>query len=186
MPLWCLLRTCLVLLAAQAFAACAAAAPSADDPDAPFYQVSAQAGLAEIAGGLLAQQKGRHPEVVAFGAMMVKDYQAANQRLRALATVNQVDLPLMPTAEQTAKQAQLGALAGDDFDRAYIEWQILAHKDAIELFRREGESGDDTEARQFALDTLPTLRARLAALYALPMIAPAPPAAATTPDSAVR
>jgi predicted outer membrane protein len=63
--------------------------------------------------------------------------------------------------------------AGDDFDRSYIEWQILSHKDAIALFKVESESGDDKDARQFAIDTLPTLQAHLTNLLAMPMIAPA-------------
>lgn len=168
----------LLLLAAPVFAE-----PSTDDPDAPFYMKATRGGLAEIDGGLLAQQRSKNPDVLAFAAMVAKDHTAANAQLRELAVVNHVDLPTALNAEQLTKKSQLTALTGNDFDRSYIEWQILAHKDAIELFREESESGDDKDARQFAIDTLPILRSHLAKLFAMPMIASAP---ATTPDSAAR
>jgi len=63
-------------------------------------------------------------------------------------------------------------LSGDDFDRTYIEWQILSHKDAVALFKTESETGDDKDARQFATDTLPTLQLHLSKLLAMPNIPP--------------
>jgi putative membrane protein len=131
----------LLLLAAPVFAE-----PSTDDPDAPFYMKATRAGLAEVDGGMLAQQRSKNPQVLAFAAMVAKDHNAANAQLRELAVANHVDLPIALTAEQLAKKAQLSSLTGDDFDRSYIEWQILAHKDAIELFRQESETGDDKDA----------------------------------------
>ncbi len=176
MKKWCLL----MLMTAPAFAA-PTAEISTDDPDAPFYVTAAQSGLAEVDGGMLAQQRSKNPQVQDFAAMVVRDHIAANKQLHELAMANHVDLPMVPTAKQAQKKAELANLSGDDFDRAYIEWQILAHKDAIETFRRESESGDDKDARQFAIDTLPTLRMHLVKLYELPMI---PPASATTPTGA--
>ena len=176
MKKWCLL----MLMTAPAFAA-PTAEISTDDPDAPFYATAARSGLAEVEAGMLAQERSKNPQVQEFAAMVVRDHIAANKRLHELAMANQVDLPMAPSPRQAQKKAQLATLSGDDFDRAYIEWQILAHKDAIEVFRRESESRDDKEARQFALDTLPTLRMHLAKLYALPVI---PPASPTTPTGA--
>jgi len=56
---------------------------------------------------------------------------------------------------------------GVSFDKAYIEWQIGAHKEAIVLFKTESTSGDDLDARQFALATLPMLQADLDHLFAI-------------------
>jgi putative membrane protein len=153
-------------------------AVAGDNPDASFYMTATQGGLAEIDGGLLAQQRGKSPHVVSFGAMMAKDHNSANLKLRELATANHVDLPSAVSADQAAKKAKLAGLTGDDFDRAYIEWQILSHKDTIALFKTESETGDDMDARQFATDTLPTLQFHLTTLLAMPMIAP-PPVGAT-------
>ncbi|RYG88453.1 DUF4142 domain-containing protein, partial [bacterium] len=46
-------------------------------PDESFYEKAAHGGLAEVELGQLAQEKGRSPDVKAFGAMMVKDHTAA-------------------------------------------------------------------------------------------------------------
>jgi putative membrane protein len=156
----------------------------ATSPDAPFYKKAAASGLAEVDGGMLAQQNGKSAAVKAFGEMMVKDHSAANDGLRGLAMIKHVDLALKPDAAQTAKRSALQALSGDAFDRAYIEWQILSHKDVIALFKEESASGDDLDAKQFATSTLPTLKLHLNFLMAMP--APATPAAtpAATPPAA--
>jgi putative membrane protein len=191
------------LLAAQAFAAppvpatvptppsvpvpaSPQAVSAAGDPDAPFYVAATQGGLAEIDGGMLAQQRSKNPQVLAFASMVAKDHMAANAQLRELAAANHVDLPSSPTAAQAAKKTQLTTLSDEEFDRAYIEWQILAHRDAIDAFRIESESGDDKDARQFASDTLPILRSHLVKLYALPLPPAQPGVPTTTPGTAAR
>jgi putative membrane protein len=160
------------------------AVSAAGDPDAPFYVAAMQGGFAEIDCGMLAQQRSKSPQVLAFASMVAKDHMAANARLRELAVMNHVDLPTAPTAAQAAKKTQLTNLSDDDFDRAYIEWQILAHRDAIDAFRIESESGDDKDARQFAVDALPILRSHLVKLYALPLPSAQPGVPTTTPDTA--
>jgi putative membrane protein len=159
---------------------------AAGDPDAPFYIAATQGGLAEIDGAMLAQQRSKNPQVLVFASMVVKDHMAANAQLRELAVKNHVELPMAPTAALAAKKTQLANLSDDDFDRAYIEWQILAHKDAIETFRVESESGDDKDARQFAIDTLPILRSHLVKLYALPLPPAQPGVPTTTPGTSAR
>jgi putative membrane protein len=159
---------------------------AAGDPDAPFYVAATQGGLAEIDGGMLAQQRSKNPQVQAFASMVAKDHTAANAQLGELAAMNHVDLPTAPTPAQAAKKTQLKNLSDDEFDRAYIEWQILAHKEAIDAFRIESESGDDKDARQFAIDTLPILRSHLVKLYALPLPPVQPGVPTTTPGATVR
>jgi len=155
-----------------ALAAIPALAMAVDNPDSTFYTKATQSNLAEIDGGLLAQQKSKRPAVVAFAAMAVKDHTSANGQLREIAMANNVDLPVAVSADQAAKKAELMGLSGDAFDRTYIEWQILAHKDAVALFKTESETGDDKDARQFATDTLPTLQLHLSKLLAMPNIPP--------------
>jgi putative membrane protein len=146
-----------------------AAAALDDNPDANFYKKAIQSGLAEIDGGMLAQQLGKSAAVTNFGTMMVKDHSAANNKLRGLAVINHIDLPMQPDADQVAHRSKLASLSGDAFDKSYIEWQILSHRDAIALFKEESASGDDIDARRLATDSLPTLELHLAALMAIPI-----------------
>ncbi|MDP9083728.1 MAG: DUF4142 domain-containing protein [Pseudomonadota bacterium] len=137
------------------------------NPDSHFFRDAVAGNLSEVNGGELALSKSSNGGVKKFAAMVVKDHTAALSTLHSLATGKDIELPTTATAEQTAKLAALRALTPEMFDRFYIEWQIGAHKDAIELFKQETTSGDDVEARQFAVGALPTLQAHLDYLYSI-------------------
>ena len=130
-------------------------------PDHEFYEEAAQGGMAEVELGKLAQQKATSPEVKAFGAMMVKDHSAANEKLKALAAKKGVTLPTKPGIEHTATKAKLEVLSGETFDKSYVKGMVDDHQDDIEEFEEEAKDGKDADARAFATATLPTLRTHL-------------------------
>jgi putative membrane protein len=53
---------------------------------------------------------------------------------------------------------QLKALDGEAFQAKYIMLQTEAHKQAVALFSKYAQSGDDPALKEFAKKTLPTLR----------------------------
>ena len=133
----------------------------ADSPDSSFYKVAAEAGLSEVELGNLAQEKGSTQQVKDFGAMMVKDHSAANDKLKSLATAKSITLPSSSGVRQTAQKAKLEVLSGETFDKSYIKSQLAAHRQAVALFKKEANSGQDSDAKAFAAATLPTLRGHL-------------------------
>jgi putative membrane protein len=139
----------------------------ADSPDAGFYKKAAEGGIAEVEAGNLAQSKGDSQKVKDFGAMMVKDHSAANDKLKALASTKDVTLPTTSSVGQMATKAKLEVLTGDTFDKSYIKGQVQAHQNAVSLFRKEVASGQDPDAQAFAKATLPTLRSHLKAINAI-------------------
>jgi putative membrane protein len=136
----------------------------ADSPDASFYKNAAEGGIAEVEAGTLAQSKSNSQQVKDFGAMMVKDHTAANDKLKALAATKDVSLPTTSSVGQMASKAKLEVLTGDTFDKSYIKGQIQAHQDTVALFRKEIASGQDPDAQAFAKATLPTVRSHLKAI----------------------
>ena len=50
---------------------------------------------------------------------------------------------------------------GASFDRAYVEYVIDEHEDAIELFEDQSARGTDAELKAWAEAKLPTLREHL-------------------------
>jgi putative membrane protein len=50
---------------------------------------------------------------------------------------------------------------GADFDKAYADLQITAHKQTIHLDQAEIDSGLDQQVRQLATDLMPTLQMHL-------------------------
>jgi putative membrane protein len=139
------------------------AALAASDPDSAFYKNVAEAGIAEVDAGNLAAQKGTNQEVKDFGAMMVKDHSAANEKLKSLAASKNIDLPTSASVGEMAEKAKLDVLSGDTFDKSYIKGQLADHRAVIKMFRKEIASGQDAEAKAFAQATLPTLRKHLQA-----------------------
>ena len=130
----------------------------ADSPDASFMKSAAEGGMSEVELGQLAQQKASNPAVKDFGAMMVKDHTAANEKLKALAASEQVTLPDSPSLMQKASKTKLNMLSGDSFDKSYVKGMIDDHKNDIKEFQNEISEGKDPQARAFASATLPTLQ----------------------------
>jgi putative membrane protein len=143
------------------------AALAASNPDAAFFKSAAEGGISEVEAGKLAQDKGSSQKVKDFGAMMVSDHSAANEKLKSLAASKDVSLPSSSSVAQMAGKAKLEVLSGDTFDKSYIKGQLKAHRQTIALFKQESAAGQDADAKAFATATLPTLRSHLKAITAI-------------------
>jgi len=130
-------------------------------PDQSFYKNAAQGGMAEVQLGQMAEDKGQSAAVKDYGKMMVQDHTAANNKLKSIAAGKGVELPDTLSVSQMATRTKLKALSGDSFDNSFIKSMVQDHKDAIKLFQKETQSGQDSEAKAFAKSTLPTLKAHL-------------------------
>lgn len=129
--------------------------------DASFFKHAAEGGMAEVNAGNLAQEKGSSQAVKDFGAMMVKDHSAANEKLKSLAAAQGIKLPTSPSLAQQASAKELKMKSGDSFDKSYIKNQIKAHEQTVALFQKEIDSGKNASAQQFASATLPTIQMHL-------------------------
>ncbi len=130
-------------------------------PDAAFYKHAAEGGIAEVEIGNLAQQKSNNQSVKDFGAMMVKDHSAANDKLKGIAESKNISLPSSASVGQMATKAKLEVMSANTFDKSYIKGMIKDHEEDIAMFRREAASGQDPDAKAFAKATLPTLELHL-------------------------
>jgi putative membrane protein len=142
-------------------------AHAADTPDKSFYKSLAEGGLAEVSDGTLASEKATDPKLKDFGAMMVKDHSAANDKLAALAATKSLSLPTSASVTQMAEHEKLKVLSGDTFDKSYIKGQISAHRSTVKLLRKEITDGQDADAQSFAKTVLPTVQSHLKAIDAL-------------------
>jgi putative membrane protein len=144
-----------------------ASAAVAGSPDSSFYKNAAEGGMSEVELGQLAQQKAANPSVKDFGAMMVKDHSAANDKLKSLAASKQVSLPDSPSMMQKASKTKLNMISGESFDKSYVKGMIDDHKQDIKEFQKEASEGKDPDARAFASATLPTLQMHLEKIQAI-------------------
>ena len=145
----------------------AATLASAASPDAKFLKSAAEGGMSEVELGRLAQSKAANSDVRAFGAMMVKDHSAANEKLKSLAASKQESLPAGPSVMQKATKAKLDLLSGDTFDKSYVKGMIEDHQKDIEEFEAEAKHGSDAQVKAFADATLPILRRHLERIKAI-------------------
>jgi putative membrane protein len=140
---------------------------AADNPDASFYKKATEGGMAEVELGKLAQDKSVTPSVKDFGAMMVKDHSAANDKLKAIADGKNLKLPTSPSVGQMATKTKLEVLSGTTFDKSYIKGMVADHQEDIKEFQKEASTGQDADAKAYAAATLPTLKAHLKKIQAI-------------------
>jgi putative membrane protein len=138
--------------------------PASNQPnvaDRNFARAAAAGGLAEVELGGLADHNGRSPEARQFGQRMVNDHSKANNQLKELAAAANIPLPNAPGPEDQAMRERLDKMQGYAFDRDYIRGQITAHQETVQLFEYELGSGQDSQMKNFAAQTLPVLMRHL-------------------------
>ena len=66
----------------------------------------------------------------------------------------------LPTALDSSHQSKLDKLKdlkGDDFTKQYHDDQVTAHKNAVDLFKRYAEGGENADLKSWAGKTKPHL-----------------------------
>lgn len=140
----------------------AAAQGKISDHDREFMIKAAQANMAEIQTGQLAQEKAASQDVKQFGQHMVEEHGKALQELQTLAQKKGVDLPQQPDREHQKTMQDLQKLSGKDFDQKYIkEVGVKSHREATKLFQQSASRAKDPEVRAFAEEMLPDIKQHL-------------------------
>ena len=132
-----------------------------DAADRAFVEKASAAGMAEVQAAQLAQTKSKSDDVKGFAQHMVDDHTAAGEKLKTIAQADGVQAPDNLDAKDQKQIDALQRLNGAAFDKRYVEDQTAAHKEAVALFEKEAKSGGNAQLKQFAVDTLPTLKQHL-------------------------
>jgi putative membrane protein len=129
--------------------------------DQEFARKIAAGGHAEVELAMLAQQKSSAEEVKSLASRLNTDHMKANDELKKIATQKGWKLPSEPTPEQKSQKAKLEKMSGKAFDQAYTDLMVTNHRTNIPAFEREASTGSDADLKQFASNTLPTLKEHL-------------------------
>ena len=112
-----------------------------------FVEKAAIANMAEIELGKLAAQQAQDPQVKQFAQMMVDEHTSALEQLRTVASSQGLQVASSLDSKHQKLQQKLSKLQGAEFDRAYMDAMVDAHKDAEKLLkRRAGNSGSESAA----------------------------------------
>ena len=147
--------------ASAAQASVSAAAATATTPD--FVDAAASTDMFEIQAAKLAEKRTKNADVKAFAAMMIHDHTQSTAALKAAikATGATLSLPTDLPADKKSKLDGLISAAPADFDKAYMQSQVMAHQDALTIMKAYGANGDSPRIKDFANQTATVVQMHL-------------------------
>jgi putative membrane protein len=138
-------------------------APSTAD----FVKQVAIGDMFEIEAGKIAEQKGDEAEKK-FAAQMITDHTKTSTELKGLVGSGEgVEILSTLVSSHQSKIDKLRNATREDFPSQYDPMQVSAHKDAVSLFERYADGGDNPKLKDWAGKTLPALRHHLEMAQAL-------------------
>jgi putative membrane protein len=132
--------------------------------DRAFLMQSTERRMVELQLGTLAEQVASRSEVKDFARRMEGDQTTVDEQLKAFATAKGVTLPVVLDAKDQALKNRLTGLSRAAFDRSYIGAMVTCLQRDVAAFKGRSVSHDG-EIRDFASNTLSTLRGDLKAAW---------------------
>lgn len=128
----------------------------AADSAQEFVNKAAVGGMFEVESSKVALGKAHDPAIKDFAQKMIADHGAANAKLVSIAGEQNLQVP---TTLDAKHKSDLDAISGaDPVDGTYVELQRDAHEEAVSLFESYANDGDNATLKEFAAQTLPTLK----------------------------
>ena len=133
-----------------------------------FVKQAVMSDMLEISAAKIAQQKGNADEKI-FAGHMITDHTKTSEELTGLIKSGDVkaDIPTVLDSSSQSKLDDLNKAKPEDFAAIYDPMQVNAHKDAVSLFERYAEGGDNPKLKDWAGKTLPALKHHLDMAQAL-------------------
>jgi putative membrane protein len=129
--------------------------------DKKFIEDAAKLGNGEVELSQLAATHSQNGDVTSFAKTMIDDHTKANNELMELARNKGIEMPADDAHAKNKDLEKMNGLQGEKFDNKYVKKMVSDHKDAVKLFEKESKDGNDTDLRNFASQTLPTLQHHL-------------------------
>ncbi len=134
-------------------------APKTED----FVTEAATSDIFEIESSKLALERSADPATKTFAQQMITDHTKTSEELKAFVSGGKVKatIPAAMSSSQQSMLDDLKKLQGDDFTKKYRSDQEDVHEDAVDLFKRYGDEGDDAGLKAWAAETRPALEHHL-------------------------
>jgi putative membrane protein len=138
-----------------------AATPTTAMAPAQYVRQAAGSDQFEIQSSQLALTRSQNPEVRAFAQQMIADHSASTNALMQTPEAQAAGLPPLDP-EHAQMLAQLQRLSGPQFDSAYMQMQVQAHREALSLQDSYARAGGNPGLRGLAAQTTPMIQHHLA------------------------
>jgi putative membrane protein len=143
--------------------------PSDETSPTVFVEKAGMSDLFEMEAAKLAESRTKNPEVKAFANMMFQAHGQSSMKMKEAIAAQGLNLA-PPAALNPDMQGKLDALkqAGDeDFDEAYMDGQISAHQETLNLMSRYATDGGTGALKEFAISTVGAVQGHLNSAKAL-------------------
>ena len=140
--------------------------PSGNWSDANIVALLDEANMADSAAGSIAASKGTAAAVRDFARRMERDHHALRAQGAALAKKLNVtpaapsDDPVQPMAQSETNTLNSTA-KGKDFDKAYIDAEVNAHKAVLDLATKAAAQTQTAELKNLIQKAAPMIKAHL-------------------------
>jgi len=124
--------------------------------DKKFVKKAYKGGMTEVEISKMAKEKATSDATKEVADRMITDHSKANDRLMEIAKEENLDL-----SKVEAKPAKM---TGDNFDKEYLTMLKKDHEKTITMFETEANdtgTKEDSDVKEFAKNTLPTLKEHL-------------------------
>lgn len=138
----------------------AASAAWADMAASEFIDEASAKGIAEIETAKMALETSEDKHVREFADWMIKDHTRVNEKMRDIAQQKDIEMADDAGLLDQGKAMMLELRDGEDFNEAYMNNQVVAHEQTIELFQRASRELDSRheELHRLVEETLPKLQ----------------------------
>jgi putative membrane protein len=131
------------------------------EKDTDFAVTVAEGGMLEIKLGQLAQSKASSEKIRTLGQLMIADHVKTTAELKMLARQKNIKVPEKLDKANQDRYNDLAKKKGKDFDKAYAQFTVWDHKDAIDNFKKESDRGSDTDLKSWASGKISVLERHL-------------------------
>lgn len=125
-----------------------------------FVAKASVANKFEIESSKLALKKSESAHIRSFAQRMIDDHEKKAENLEEAIDDSDLDVEakdkLDPKHEALIEKLQ--GVHGAEFDAQYASIQKNAHNEVVQLFTDYSKTGDNKELKEFATETLPTLK----------------------------
>ena len=124
----------------------------------------------EMAAARLALKLAKSPDLQRYAQMIITDHKATSTEItEAAAATKPVALNVKPALSQDQRDRlqDLSKLSGGEFDDAFADQQVSAHKAALSLMQIYADKGEPGPLKDAASDILPKVQAHLDQIRAI-------------------
>jgi putative membrane protein len=132
-----------------------------------FVSNASQSDMYEIQAAQIAQKRSKNPDIKAFAKMMVTDHTKSTKMMTPL-----VQAAGQAPADKLDDRRQgfidhLNSASDADFDKTYVDQQVAAHNEALDLMNGYAKDGSDAGLKGGAAKIAPTVQTHLDKIKAI-------------------